>query len=296
MIDIHEDISLKFIDWPEISRATEQVHKAVQWIARLGKAYVPSQADDSHINMGWNSEEEYFYGHWFADYSLRLAFRPNDFAWLILDENFTINDSLGGWGRTDEDVWEWLQISLNKRGVDADLLQYDLHYNLPYEHDLKTVYGIVDEAVLNAFSRLRTLGNLMTKAALLFANPGNIQGGIRTWPHHFDAGCSIPLAMDNKEEVLRSLGVGMAIHDQMINQYYLYVSSWTKNSVFNYHELPDLPSGGYWVSSEGWNGAVLPFDKLREPQSFLLDKGVLFLIAAIETISDLKPQNISNQV
>lgn len=286
-MDVKENIQLQSINGPKIKKATEQIHKAVQWIARVGNAYGDVKGNDRRINMDWNYREKYFYGYPFANHTLRLAFRPSNFTWQLLKDDFTVIDTFCGWNRTDEDVWEWLRINLAKRAINTDLLHYGVPYDLPYEFDMgkRAVYSQIDDVTLSAFLKLRTLGMFMIQSALLFSGFSEWEDNIRTCPIHLDTGCSIPVKPGKKKGASQTVSLGLAIPDQMVNQYHLYVSSGINNSVLNHNELPDLPAGGYWVSQEGWNGAVLPMNKLMEQHAVLPDKGILFMIAAIETLT-----------
>jgi len=283
MIDIHEGISLESIDWPEIRRATEQVHKAVQWIGRVENAYHIQNSYDSPLRIYWDSQEAYFYGNTIKKQAIRIGFRPEDFRWLLLDKEGAVIDTLSGLGRSDEDVWAWLQRSFIQRGIPTDNLHYEMQYSLPYSHSITKTYTVTDRQALARFSSLRTLGIRMTKAALLFSRPQTMRENIYTWLHNFDSCSNISLFQKDEE---KNIGVGMALPDSSIGEYYLYVRNWARHAVFNPNALPGLPSGGYWLSKDDWNGAVLPFSKLGEDNVLQLDKGVLFLIGAIETLGD----------
>jgi hypothetical protein len=185
---------------------------------------------------------------------------------------------------SDEDVWSWLQQNFLQRGIPTDNLHYEVPHSLPDNHGITSIYTVADKQTLPLFSQLRSLGVRMVKAALLFSRPQTMKKDIYTWSHNFDSCSNIPLSQKHKE---KSIGVGMARQDGRIGEYYLYVRNWAKHAVFNSNALPGLPSGGYWLSKDGWNGAVLPFSKLGKDNGLQLDKGVVFLIGAIETLVDV---------
>lgn len=100
---------------------------------------------------------------------------------------------------------------------------------------------------------------------------------VHLFPHHFDlaltwlSGRSVPGADPQDEEAAsEQMTFGFLTGDEHIPAPYIYVL------VHPFPErLPevDLPAGGYW-NDEGFRGAVLPFDRLREaedPRSLLLE-------------------------
>ncbi|MDZ7659025.1 hypothetical protein [Fodinibius sp.] len=268
----------------KINQATKEIHRAVQWIAQVAEAFVATCENDSHTTMAWNKKEEFFYGQTFSEYPLRLGFCPGDFSWLLMDDKLNNLSKLSGSGISDETVWGWLQKHLLERGISTDSLSYDLAYSLPYDIKMATKYSVNNKAALEKFSKLRTAGILIIKAALLFSRPNRLYDKVCTWPYDLDTCSAINVFLNGHKHSDTKIKVGLAIANDMINEHYLYVSYWNKKAVFNSSELPNLPSGGYWLCKDGWCGAVLPVSNLYNGDSLELDKGVLFMIAAIETL------------
>ena len=271
------------LKWEAINEATREIHKAVQWIGRVENAYNLQNSYDGSPKMHWDSQEGYFYGNTLEKKPIKIGFRPEEFQWLLLEKEGAVIDTLSGLGRSDEDMWAWLQRNLIQREIPTDNLRYDLKYSLAYDHGITSIYTISDKQALALFPQLRSLGIRMIKAALLFSRPRTMREDINTWLHNFDSCSNIPLYQKDEK---KNIGVGMAQQDGRIGEYYLYVRNWAKQAVFNSNALPGLPSGGYWLSNDGWNAAVLPFSKLIEDNKLQLDRGVLFLIGAIETLID----------
>jgi len=280
-----ESINPGNLKWEAINQTTREIHKAVQWIGRIENAYNLENSYDSPPKIYWDSQRAYFYGNAIKKQGIRIGFSPEEFRWLLLEEEGAVIDKLSGLGRSDEDVWAWLQRNLIQRGVATDNLRYDLQYSLPYNHVITSTYSIRDKQSLSLFSQLRSLGIRMIKAALLFSRPQTMREDIYTWLHNFDSCSNIPLYQKDEE---RNIGVGMTSPHGGTGEYYLYVRNWTKQAVFNSNALPGLPSGGYWLSKDDWNGAVLSFSKLEGNNALQLDEGVLFLIGAIETLVDFE--------
>ena len=55
------------VDAKRLGEARLQAHYAVQWLARLARAAVPPQPDDSHTNLGWDDELDGFVTHRLRD-------------------------------------------------------------------------------------------------------------------------------------------------------------------------------------------------------------------------------------
>ena len=278
-----ESINPGNIEWEAINQATREIHKAVQWIGRIENAYNIGNSYDGPPRMHWDSQEAYFYGNGIPKKGIKIGFRPEEFRWLLLEKEGAIIDTLSGLGKSDEVVWAWLQRNLIQRGLPTDNLDYEVQYSLPYNHGITSTYSVRDKQTLSLFSQLRSMSIRMIKAALLFSRPQTMREDIYTWLHNFDSCSNVHLYQKDEK---KNIGVGMASPDGSTGEYYLYVRNWAKQAVFNSSALPGLPSGGYWLSKDGWNGAVLSFSKLEENNDLQLDKGVLFLIGAIETLVD----------
>lgn len=281
--DIKSLLQTENLAWETINQATQEIHKAVQWIGRVENASLLKKYSDRTTKLHWHSRGKYFYGDIINEQAIRIGFKPEGFQWLLLEGGGVIIDTLSGLGKSDEVVRDWLQENLIQQSVSKTKLQYELPYSLPYAHDISSIYSVPDNQSLTTFSRLRSLGIRITKAALLYARPRTLKEEIFTWLHDFESCVNIPLYNTDEH---RSIGVGMATGNSMISEHYLYVRNWAKNAVFNSRILPSLPSDGYWLSKDGWNGAVLPFSKLMQDHSLQLELGVLFIIGAIETLVD----------
>ena len=77
---------------------------------------------------------------------------------------------------------------------------------------------------------------------------------IRVWPHHFDTG-----AFFTKNE--KGVGLGMAIPDSMIQDFYLYVSGYKGHDAV-VPQSTTIEKGTYY--SEGWKGFALPVSGISD--------------------------------
>jgi hypothetical protein len=51
----------------------ETLHLAAQYLATAAKSFIKTKEDDSHINLGWNSDEKRLETHDLSNDGLRLA-------------------------------------------------------------------------------------------------------------------------------------------------------------------------------------------------------------------------------
>ena len=68
---------LSGVDIAQLGEARLQAHYAVQWLARLARAAVPAQPDDSHTSLGWDDGLDGFVTHPLHD-GARLGLRLRD--------------------------------------------------------------------------------------------------------------------------------------------------------------------------------------------------------------------------
>ncbi|MGB0423200.1 MAG: hypothetical protein ACPGED_02705, partial [Flavobacteriales bacterium] len=79
---------------------------------------------------------------------------------------------------------------------------------------------------------------------------------IRVWPHHFDTG-AIQVVKKEGTEVTASIGLGLAIPDELSDLPYAYVSGWRKGGELQL-EAPKN-SLGEW-NKNNFNGVIMPMD------------------------------------
>ena len=245
--------------YSQVNKATEQVHVASQYLSMSGKFFLPNLPDDSHTNMGWNTEQQWFYSHpLLENRPIFLCLRPNDMHLLFVENDNAVLAEFPLADKTQQQGLEWVRAYALKLGINSAEYKIDLHYDMPPYADFagQKFQNIPPEA-FTAFSQLRTWGELIIAP---FKNRFEHASPLRTWPHHFDHGTYIPLAFDEKGETIKSIGLGFAIHDHTIGEHYFYITPWEKNKTISKDELKALPHG-YW-NRKNFTGAVLPFSEL----------------------------------
>jgi hypothetical protein len=249
---------LKGVDLRLLVAARLQAHYAVQWLARIARAYIAPQPDDEHTNLLWEQARDAFvtqplkthitFGIGFPDLRLTLheIAQPSEMICLA--------------GRSDAEVRQWLGKNLTVRGFDARLLDSPSPYQLP-------AHAIANGAKYDAG---RSQAHARVELAAWFSNADLLLSGlqrqmrerglaassVRCWPHHFDIATSIKLPTHDADTGY--LGIGLSPGDQYYEGPYFYISVHPEPDPAL---LPKLPSGGHWHTHE-FTAAVLTWDKV----------------------------------
>jgi len=259
--------TIEAADVVHLNEATDQLHYAAQFIAITGKHLAENKSDDSHTNMGWLQNA--FTGHLLKDNPDRLvALEVPSLSLQIHDTQHQVINEFPLVGKSRNEGLAWLQQELSKSGVDTSTLSLQLHYDIP-THPLQEdgQFQAMPEAYMN-FCKVRSLGQMVIDS---FAANFEHASSIRTWPHHFDLGAYIPIKIDATGEAQTSISLGLAIHDETIEEHYFYITHWKKEGSIDYNQLPDLPSGSYW-NRNPWTGAVLKLSDIASIENPNLQK------------------------
>lgn len=230
---------------------TEQAqHRAVQYIAAVGISYGQEQEDDGHTTLAWYSDRAAMAALEVVDAEdIRFALNVLDHSLQCWDQDgHTIGD-LGLDGSDHQQVMEWMRYHLKSHGADPEVLKYDFHYHLDV-HEERGAFPSPDEKELVDLARIRTLAD----TALHDALGEHRHDPIRIWPHHFDTGSQVVVAETDAGERTGTIGVGLAVPDEIMPVHYLYASPWSKEGDARMTDLPELTIGE-WRSGD-FNGAV----------------------------------------
>lgn len=245
------------VELPGLLIATEQVHRAAQYLAMAGKFLLKNQPDDSHTNMGWDMSREALLSHSLPDgHQLMLETTKMQLT-LLLGPSSIATFSLIG--QTRKAGVAWIKKTLAAAEIPAHDYAIDLHYDIPeHEIDRGATFRELSTGEYESFSRVRTLGHVaMTAWAASFEHASTI----RTWPHHFDIGTYIPLVLDSEGAPEKSITLGLAIPDQYVDEYYFYITHWSKAGGISYESLAELPGCGFW-NEKDFTGAMLRLSDL----------------------------------
>lgn len=268
-------------DSKQINEASLQMHYATQFIAILGKNLLEEKSDDSHTASEWLQEHELLAGNCIKGKKLfRLALDIINYRLVLVDNETKEINSLKLNEKTQSEIFIWLKTQLEDLGAKASLLELKMHYNIP---DYKIAQGepftMPSKEILIELAKIRHNAHLILN---FISSKIKTSAPVRVWPHHFDTGSVIPVKIDKKGDLLKSVGIGLAVADGISNEHYFYVSPWSANNI-SFESLPDLGFNGKW-HIQSWNGAYLPISEVykatsKEEQIEIVNG---FLISAID--------------
>ncbi len=229
-----------------------QQHHAVQFIALVGRHLIPKEPDDSNTNMQYLPDKEWLIGNELSG-GMRIALSLPDLKLIIVDKLNHRRSELSLAGKSKKQVFDQLKQNLSDLDLDVSKFTNELHYTLPdHELDKNAAFSTADQKYIQENILYRHNAEIVLveiAAKYKKAEP------VRIWPHHFDTGSFVPLAYNADGGISKSIGLGWAMPDDMVNEPYYYLSFWSEDSVEDFNDLPD-PGAGEWIRS-GWIGGVV---------------------------------------
>ncbi len=231
---------------------TRQMHLAAQYLAAAGISFLKKKDDDSHTNMGFSVEEGSLSSRGLnkAQETLSISYKNFTLDW----NTFDYSESLPLHGKSHAQVLEWIDELTTPTYLEGKY-KYKLHYELPYQITDDYVFELKDKTRLGQLMDYRILAQHTIER---FLEQRQLNSEVRIWPHHFDTGGYAALNDDSGKAV----GMGMAIPDTLVDDYYFYISMYQGHTAEEVSDLPKL-SIGNWVS-EGFKGAILPVNSINE--------------------------------
>ncbi len=229
----------------------QQFHLASQYLAMAGKSFLEHKEDDSHTNLGFSVAKKGLFTWPLDDTGIQLALNYSTFAleWKSATPQF-----LSLKGKTHKEVMEWLKIMAQSSHFTRSY-KYDLHYKLPYQMGKKDTFELTSANEVQELIRIRALAqNVLTT----FLKEQNLKSEVRVWPHHFDTGAFAHLHDGSG----KSVGLGLAIPDGMVDDFYFYISGYRGNTALRTWAFQPL-SNGKWHNN-GFKGGVLPASNITE--------------------------------
>jgi len=276
-----EALTLKFDE--SYHDALQQQHHAAQFIALVGRHLIEQQPDDSNTNLQYLPEKEMLVGNKLSNGS-RLGLEMTELEISLLDKDYREINKISLADKTRPQVFEELKRALSESGIDVSKLSDELHYEIPV-HPVGS--GATFETKDNKYFKENTLcfrnSDIVLNAVISeYENAASV----RVWPHHFDAGTLIPLSHNSDGSISRSIGLGWAIPDSMVEEPYFYLSFWSENSDENINDLQPLDSGK-WLTP-GWSGAVLRHSEILQNNSAEAQNEIVegFFISGIEILTN----------
>ncbi|GAA4272760.1 hypothetical protein U6A24_08400 [Aquimarina gracilis] len=237
---------------------TTQLHLAAQYLAAAGISFLEKKEDDSHTNLGFSITEGNLYTRPLNEAGDTLSLNYHRFT---LEWNSKNSKSSLRLDKTlHSEVLKWIQVTAEEANIKKQY-NYDFHYDLPYDkitNDFE--FKLTDPSRLKRLIHFRTLAQLSIKT---FLENHKIESDIRIWPHHFDTGAFAMLK--NKSNM--SIGLGLAIPDSVVNDYYLYISGYHGHDAVDTSNFNSLTIGNWYT--EGFKGAVLPVSEIDQKDAVI---------------------------
>jgi hypothetical protein len=238
------------------------LHQAAQLIALTGINLLEPLPDDSQNTLIYEADRKLLLGREFqlAGKSYSIGIKPAAFELVLYHDRHEIKTLQLAELEKQAVLATWADW-LKDLGVTTGLTT-QLHYQLPVNENYAAAnYGPLADEFIDQWLNLRSLAN----SALANLNKlTQIESEINIWPHHFDTGVYYPWRTAD-DEVVASVGAGLAIADSMISEPYFYIYGYKKNTDLDFAEAPGV-NPGKWLT-EGWKGAVLPVTELSELES-----------------------------
>lgn len=247
----------------EIHKALIQQHQAAQFITMIAKSFIKEKDDDSNTNMDWSDEYKALIGRNIDEpKDLKPGLRLTDLTLFFIADTSNIIKEISLAGKSRSEVFAELKMAIEEMGMPSEKLTSKLHYSLPnneldkgsaFDSNIKT---LTENAIY------RSNANLLLKY-IVSRRPYTSE--VRIWPHHFDTGSVIPVEKNSHNGLVKSIGIGFAIPDDMVQEPYFYISYWSADGAKNFKDLQPLDTG-QWIT-DGWQGGVLKLSEIIRESS-----------------------------
>lgn len=238
------------LDSPKVLNPyTLQLHHAAQLVAMVGHGLLPKEADDSQSNMEWIDRRGALLGNDIPlARTIRMGLLYHPFELHIFDHNLDSLDNLNLEGRTKQTAINWIKDHITALGGDAAQVKPIEHFDIPH-HPLEdgAEFELPNPIYHLEMAKYRSNADLVLKEIQLKFEQAS---EVRIWPHHFDTGLYIPLAFDETGKATHSIGIGLAVANEVVDEYYYYVNHWQQSGQAAPKKLPDLKGGGQWTKKK----------------------------------------------
>ncbi|WP_411030302.1 hypothetical protein [Spongiimicrobium sp. 3-5] len=229
-----------------INNMTTQMHLAAQYLAAAGISFVEKKADDSHTNLGFSIESGAMFSRPLNEAGNTLSLNYNNFTLAWNTPNLIESYRLDGSRHTE--VLNWIKQQTQDAKISKPY-SYAFHYELPYQITDDFTFKLHNVNRLKELMHYRILAQLVLES---FLEKHGLISEIRIWSHHFDTGAFIEFKDSDK----LSIGLGLAIPDSLVNDYYFYISGYHGHDALETTKLTPLTTGAW--HNNGFKGAILP--------------------------------------
>jgi hypothetical protein len=267
----------------EINKVLQIHHLAAQFISLTGRYLLPEKEDQGNITMQFIPDQQILLGRQHPDGWL-VSLQLEKLLLQVRNDNMTVVGEIPLEGKTFPEVLLEFKKELHKTGVDVTFLQTEQPYELPSD-SLNEVMFFSAGPEDAEYENLKYLHN----ASLVLNKVRSDYAGacpLRIWPNHFDTGFTFPVEHNKEGKETKTIGMGWAIPDHIVNEPYYYLSFLSEEPI-NENSYPGDLSAGKWMMPE-WNGAVLTLSEIikeenAENQFAMVE---LFLNSAAQRIVD----------
>jgi hypothetical protein len=273
---------IRGVDQFRLTDARLQAHYALQWLARIARAYIPPQPDDSHTCLSWAHGLKGFVTQSFASGTRLLLQIPTLMLALQSDEGTAGSQFFALGGQTDAQVRYWLGKQVEAHGLDESALDAPAPYGIP-------AHAIARGAAYEA----STAADGLAVLAAWYANAAALIEGVRRhiagqllavsalccWPHHFDLAilAMVPPGQSTEPALI---GVGFSPGDEYYEEPYFYVSVYPDPDPA---ALPALPEVGNWHTRD-FTAAVARAQKILAVKNPEIETGKFLHDAVIASL------------
>lgn len=229
------------------------LHMAAQYLAAAGISFLNKESDDSHTNLGFNTDSGTLSTHALSNDGDRLSLNYKKFMLDWNSNKGTISFRLDG--ATHKEILKWVS-EVSHAFLNSEY-QYKFHYELPYSVTDDYMFKLIDMGEMQNLMHLRILVQFALER---IQHDNSFSSPIRVWPHHFDTGIFESLPSSDVQ-----LGMGLAIPDSICNEHYLYISGYRNNKPIETGRFKELNLGD-WRNDE-FKGAILPAHNLIESEA-----------------------------
>ncbi len=237
-------------------------HQASQYVGMVGWYLLPQLDDQSNTNMRFVSGSEMLVGNPLSN-GTSLGLHLSNLELYLINENDPLSDPISLIGKSKLEVFEELKLRLENIGQDTSkLLNIPNSPIPPHQLDEGGVFEIHNAEDFIENTRYRQNADfLITEISKEWEEASSV----RVWPEHFDTGCIIPIAWKDQKTIIKSIGLGWAIPDEMIKEPYYYLNLWSENPVDDFLSLKALDAGQW--SQAGWIGGTLTHTEIMKAKT-----------------------------
>ena len=246
----------------DIHKAMQLQHLAAQFIALTGRYLVPEKDDRSNIAMQYIAQQEMLLGQQLPD-GIVAGLLLRNLVLQLRDRNRSVISEIPLEGQTFPEILIEYKKQLHRAGADVSLLKTEQPYELPTDSLDEGMFFTAgpQEAVIENIKYRHNASLVLNELRAGYAGACPVY----TWPNHFDTGFSFPVEHNREGRETKTIGMGWAIPDHIVDEPYFYLSYMSDEPV-DQDSKPGEPATGKWMMPK-WHGAVLPLSQIVKEQS-----------------------------